>query len=182
MRKLLLTTTFLSAAALGLPAAHAIDVTVGGEAGAEVTVGGNAGELNAEAGAGAGAAMEAAAGEGAEGTGMVDADGMVTIRAAGDDANATTMVTLDSFIGQSVHTNDGVMIGVVGEVMTDAEGNAVLLVDVDDSWNANIQRIAVYASSTLQADGQVWIDTTDEDLRASVEAGLAGGAAAGAGG
>ncbi len=89
MRKAMLTATILAAGTFSVPAAYAIDVTVGGDAGVDVTVGGGATvsvDVDAGAAAGAGgAAGSAMAAGGAMEAG--EAPTTVTLRTTGD-ANA----------------------------------------------------------------------------------------------
>ena len=179
--KSFLLAAFVSTVALGFPAAvQAIDITIGGEGGADVTVGAEVGvEIGIGAGGDAGAGAGGGAGAGAALGGEVTADGMVTIRAAGEGGEAT--VALDSLVGMSVSTSDEVQVGVVSEVATDAQGRAVLVVEVAEGWLEAVNRIAVYASAVMQVDAGLSVAATDADLKASVTAGLAAGAAAGGG-
>ncbi len=56
---------------------------------------------------------------------------------------------------------------------------SIFIVDVDDGWMENIAHIAVAVSAMVQSENQLWIDTTDADLRSSIEAGLTADATAG---
>lgn len=170
------TAALVTAAFVGLPAAHAIDVTVGGEAGVDVTVGGTVeAGANVEAGAAAGMAEAAEGG----GSGMIAEDGTLTLRT---DAGVEAGVAVDGLIGQSIHTDDEVEFGVVAEVISDGEGHAILVVETAEGWMEGVERIAVYASAVTQTEAGLTLDTSEEDLRASIEAGMMAGAEAGAGG
>ena len=176
MKRTLFAATLLTSAALIALPAQALEVTVGGEGEVDVTISAGANvDATVEMGAAAGAGSDAEAAGGGE----ITADGMLTLRGDGD-TEAT--VAVDTLIGQAVYTSDGVEFGTVAEVAADAEGKAVFTVDVVEGWIEGIASVAIYATAVVQADGQLQVEATEEELRASIAAGLAAEAGAAAGG
>jgi hypothetical protein len=172
MRKLFLAIAAGGLSALGISSASAIDVTIGGEAGVDITIGigGDEGDVGVgvEVGAGAGAVVGAGDGDGnAPPT-------EIMIRTEG---GAEATVVADALVGQSVFTNDAVEVGIVTGVTATAEGDVQLLVALTEGWMEGVENVAISLSAMMQAGGQLVVDTDEADLRASIEAGLAAGAA-----
>jgi hypothetical protein len=172
MRKLFLAIAAGGLSALGISSASAIDVTIGGEAGVDITIGigGDEGDVGVgvEVGAGAGAVVGAGDGDGnAPPT-------EIMIRTEG---GAEATVVADALVGQSVFTNDAVEVGTVTGVTATAEGDVQLLVALTEGWMEGVENVAISLSAMMQAGGQLVVDTDEADLRASIEAGLAAGAA-----
>jgi hypothetical protein len=172
MRKLFLAIAAGGLSALGISSASAIDVTIGGEAGVDITIGigGDEGDVGVgvEVGAGAGAVVGAGDGDGnAPPT-------EIMIRTEG---GAEATVVADALVGQSVFTNDTVEVGTVTGVTATAEGDVQLLVALTEGWMEGVENVAISLSAMMQAGGQLVVDTDEADLRASIEAGLAAGAA-----
>ena len=176
MRKLFLAIAAGGLSALGISSASAIDVTIGGEAGVDITIG--IGGDEGDAGVGVGVGVEVGAGAGAA-VGAGDGDGNappteIMIRTEG---GAEATVVADALVGQSVFTNDAVEVGIVTGVTATAEGDVQLLVALTEGWMEGVENVAISLSAMMQAGGQLVIDTDEADLRASIEAGLAAGAA-----
>jgi hypothetical protein len=172
MRKLFLAIAAGGLSALGISSASAIDVTIGGEAGVDITIGigGDEGDVGVgvEVGAGAGAVVGAGDGDGnAPPT-------EIMIRTEG---GAEATVVADALVGQSVFTNDAVEVGTVTGMTATAEGDVQLLVALTEGWMEGVENVAISLSAMMQAGGQLVVDTDEADLRASIEAGLAAGAA-----
>lgn len=112
--------------------------------------------------------------------GDVDADADVDMDADADmdgdagadgdaDADADAEMDAEAMVNQTVVTNDGVEVGTVVEVFTDAEGEAVFVVDLDDEFGEG--RITVRASNVSEDDeGQVQIQRSAEQIRATMNA------------
>lgn len=203
MKRILLAATFLTAAtALSLPA-NTIDVNVGAgaEGALDIIVGGNGGDAGADAAAGANVGVNAgvnAAGGNAGGNagggnaggnaGGNTAAGINATAAAVTEvmlrtnatANATTAFAANALVNATVWTNDNVNIGTVVALQTTVDGEVVAIIDTTDGWVANADRIAVRASALVHTDAGLVIQTDDADLKASIMAGLAAQAAAGA--
>ena len=177
MRKLLIATAVVGAAAVSLPAAYAIDVVVGGDGEVDVTIGVGAGEEGAEAGAAAGA--EAGAGAvagGGEAGAMMEPPAEIMLRTDGD---AEMAVAAEALVAQSVFTNDGVEIGTVTAVSAAANGDTQLIIALNEGWMEGVNSVAISSSVMMQTDGQLVVNTDEADLRSSIEAGMAAAAEAG---
>lgn len=180
MKKFLLATALMTSAAFaGVTAAHAIDVTVGGEAGADITIGVGAGGADAGAGAAAGAAANVGAGAGggaAAGEAMMPATDVMLRTAGGAEAT----VAADTLVATDVFTNDGAHVGTVSAINATADGDTVFVITVDDGWMEGVTTFSIYSSAMLQTDTGLQIDTDEADLRSSITAGMEAGAAAAA--
>jgi hypothetical protein len=187
-RVIVVATVFLTAAAFAT-GAKAIDVIVGGEGEVNVIVGAPGAEAGVDAGAavGAGAGAGVGAGAGANvgagaGAGVgVDLNAPartdLQIRTEGG-AGATVMV--NAVMNTPVLTNDDTRIGVVADVATATDGEALIIVALNDDFLPGVDRIAVRASAVVQTSAGLVIQTTAADLRSSITAGLEVGAGAGA--
>ena len=172
MRKLFLAIAAGSLSALGVSSASAIDVTIGGEAGVDITIG--IGGDEGDAGVGVGVEVGAGAGAAAGGGDGNAPPAEIMIRTEG---GAEATLVAETLVGLSVFTNDGAEIGTVAGVTANAAGDAQLLVALTEGWMDGVENVAVSLSAMMQAGGQLVIDTDEADLRASIEAGLAAGAA-----
>lgn len=188
MKNTILAATFLTAASLAMSSANALEVTVGGDAGVDVTIGNDV-NVGVDAGVDAGAAVggnagaEAGAGAGAAAGAAVDANvnanatTQVHLRTTDD---TTVMVEGDTLLNLAVFTADDVQIGTVTDVDLNAEGGAVVIVELTDGWVDGATRVAIRADVLLQTSQGLELDTDEESLHAQIMAGLTAKAAGGA--
>ncbi|MCW5713429.1 MAG: hypothetical protein KIT43_02780 [Bauldia sp.] len=94
----------------------------------------------------------------------------ITIAAQGDATATVTPVT--EVVGWQVFTSDGVAFGAVIGVAVANDGEALLIVDLNDGWVTGIETIAIRTSALVRTADGVEIDDTEAELKAS----LAGGA------
>ncbi|MCW5697872.1 MAG: hypothetical protein KIS96_14225 [Bauldia sp.] len=172
MRRFLTAAALLSGTALvAVPAANAIDIGVDVGLDVDAVIGVGAGEDGISVDAGAGVGADVDAGADADAGAAVDAGAGAVIVFEGDDG-ATSEVSLDTLLNASVWTDDDVAIGTVVELDTASDGEAVLIVDLNDGYVEGVDRIAVRASAAVATDAGLKIRTTDEDLKASLTANL----------
>jgi hypothetical protein len=178
MRRLILAIAATGLSAIGLSSASAIDVKIGGEAGVDITigVGVGAGVGGDEGGAGAGVGVGVEAGAGAA-AGAGEGNAPPTEIMIRTEGGAEATLVANALVGQSVFTNDGAEIGTVAGVTAAADGSAQLLVALTAGWMEGVENVAISLSAMIQAGGQLVVDTDEADLRASIQAGLAAGAA-----
>lgn len=192
MKLNILAAGFLAATALTVTGANALTINLGTDLGVDLTLSDDL-DVNVDAGVdagattnnngnntnvGAGAAAGAGVATGNEGAGAAvgaAAEGQVMLRTEGDD---TTMVAVDAAVlaGLAVFTNDGEEVGTVTGVQTDAEGNAMVVVDLDDDWYTGMNTIAINAALLAQVDGGLDLDTDEAELRALIDAHVAAAA------
>jgi hypothetical protein len=170
MRRLFLAIAVTGLSALGISTASAIDVTIGGGAGVDITIGVGGDESGAAVGVEVGAGAAAAVGAGEGNAPPTE----IMIRTEG---GAEATLAADTLVGLSVFTNDGAEIGTVTGVTAAADGGAQLLVALTAGWMDGVENVAISLSAMVQAGGQLVVDTDEADLRASIQAGLAAGAA-----
>ena len=170
MRKFLTLAALLSATALvAMPAAYAIDVGADASLDVDAVIGASLGDDGISVDGDVGADVDASA----EVDGDVDADADVDgdIAFEGEDGS-TTEVALTSLLNASVWTEDEVNIGMVVDIKTASDGEAVLIVNLNDGYVEGVDSLAVRISAAVATEAGLKIKTTDEDLKASLTANL----------
>lgn len=90
----------------------------------------------------------------------------VTLPAEG---GATTNVTATSeIIGWHVFTEDGIDFGAVVGVAVANDGEALLVIDLNDGWVAGIDSIAIRASAVVRTAEGLEIDDTEAELKVNL--------------
>lgn len=76
-------------------------------------------------------------------------------------------------IGAEFKTQDGVVLGMVEDVMVDAQGNPELVVDLnnDTKIDADTLVVTLLPDSIMLSEGRIIIDTTEDELYNKAQAG-----------
>lgn len=79
-------------------------------------------------------------------------------------ATATVTVAAD-VIGLQVFTDDGINFGSVVAIAVATDGEALLVVDLNDGWLAGIETIAIRTSAVTRTAAGLQVDETEADLK-----------------
>ncbi len=82
-------------------------------------------------------------------------------------ATATVTATAD-VIGWHVFTDDGIDFGAVIGVAVANDGEALLIVDLNDGWIVGIKTIAIRTSAVLRTAEGIRIDDSEAELKVSL--------------
>lgn len=153
MRKILYTTTILSALALGAAPSMAGDLSAGGS-----DTGTSAQTLPAPAG------TEAPSGTDATTTGDIGASGSLDSE------------TLSTLVGSTVVTSDGETVGTIADAGASAEGEGTFTVELDEAVGSGGETAEFPISlASAGAGGEVELDATMDEVKAQIEAGGSAG-------
>jgi len=146
-----LAASLLAATAFAIPA-YALDVHILAEGEVNAILGTPAGEATANLVVG------------------IDQDAVaptdITISARG--AGAATVTPVIDVVGWQVFTSDGIAIGAVIGVAVANDGEALLIVDLNDGWLPGIETMAIRTSALYRTAEGVEIDDTEAELKASL--------------
>lgn len=153
MRKILYTTTILSAFAFAAAPSMAGDMSAGAS-----DTGTSAQTLPAPAG------TEAPSGTDATTTGDIGASGTLDSE------------TLSTLVGSTVVTSDGETVGTIAESGASAEGQGTFTVELDEGVSAGGETAEFPISlASAGANGEVELDATMDEVQAQIEAGGSAG-------
>lgn len=89
--------------------------------------------------------------------------------AEADNTNTNYEETL-GFVGNPVYTEDGTMIGVVSSATTDANGDRMILVSFDDSFNSDYAGWEFRLGEQWESTGELTVLWTADELNSWIEA------------
>ena len=88
---------------------------------------------------------------------------------AADNTDSVYEETLD-FVGNPVYTSDGEMIGVVSSATTEADGDRMILVTFDDSFNDEYAGWEFELDDKWETTGELTVLWTAEELKGWIDA------------